>query len=230
MKPRRAEHRAILEALHALDAAFLERAQCYFGGGTYLALTLGEYRVSRDIDFLCASQSGFRALRETITRDSLGAVFRDPPHLAREVRADRDGIRTFLEVDGGRIKFEILFESRIALAGHSDKRLGLPALKPEHCIAEKLLANADRGLDDSTLSRDIIDLAFAATHFDKLVVTSGLALAEEAYGTAVRRYLAQALDSLQSNRARANSCIRALGIEDVATLRKGLRTLRSLLE
>lgn len=229
MKPRRAEHRLIVEALHALDASFLERAECYFGGDTYLALTLGEYRVSRDIDFLCASQTGFRALRETITQNSLGSVFRNAPPLAREVRADRDGIRTFLDFDGTRIKFEILFESRIALAGGIDERLGVPALTPEHCVAEKLLANADRGLDDSTQSRDLIDLAFAASHFDTSVVENGLALAEQAYGTAVRRYLALTLDSMQNDRARANACIKALEIADLARLRKGLRTLRSLL-
>jgi len=32
-----------------------------------LAMTLGEYRESRDIDFLCSSREGFRSLRETVT-------------------------------------------------------------------------------------------------------------------------------------------------------------------
>lgn len=229
MKPRRAEHQLIVRALRALDATFLQHAECYFGGGTYLALTLGEYRVSRDIHFLCASQTGFRALRETITQSSLGAVFRDAPPLAREVRADRDGIRTFLDFDGTRIKFEILFESRIELTGSTDARLGVPALTAQHCVAEKLLANADRCLDDSTQSRDVIDLAFAASDFGTSILQNGLAIAEEAYGTAIQRYLELALDSLQNDRARAKACIKALGIEDTATLRKGLRALRSLL-
>lgn len=228
MKPRRAEHRTIVKALRAFDAAFLDRAQCYFGGGTYLSLTLGEYRVSRDIDFLCASQPGFRALRETISHDSLGDVLREPLPLAREVRADRDGVRTFLELDGERIKLVFLRESRIALAGSIDARLGVPALTAEHCVAEKLLANADRGLGSATHAHDLVDLAFIAAHFGKRVVTSGLVLAEQAYGTAVRRYLLQTLDSLKTDRARANACIKTLEIDDVATLRKGLRALESI--
>jgi hypothetical protein len=122
-----------------------------------------------------------------------------------------------------------LFESRIALAGGIDERLGVPALTPEHCVAEKLLANADRGLDDSAQSRDLIDLAFAASDFGAPVLQNGLAIAEEAYGTAIQRYLKLTLDSLQNDRARANACIKALGIEDTATLRKGLRALRALL-
>jgi hypothetical protein len=226
MTPRRAEHRAIAAVLGAIDSAFLDSAECYFGGGTYLSLILGEYRVSRDVDFLCAARPGFRALRETITQASLGSVFRDPPRLAREVRADRDGIRTFLDVDGARIKFEILFEGRIALAGAVDARVGVPALTPTHCIAEKLLATADHGLDESTHSRDLVDLAFAASHIGKPVIESGLAVAEEAYGSAVRRYLALTLDAWQSDRARAAASVRALGVEDTAVLRKGMRVLR----
>lgn len=229
MTPRREEHRAVIEVLRAVDSSFLESAECFFGGGTYLSLSMGEYRVSRDVDFLCASRAGFRALRETITQESLGAVFRAPPKLAREVSADRDGIRTFLDVEETRIKFEILFEGRIALAGAIDPRLGVPALTPAHCVAEKLLANADRGLDESTLSRDLVDLAFAAVHFGEPVVSSGFALAEEAYGAAIRRYLERALDSWQNDRTRAASSVEALGIEDTALLRKGLRALRSLL-
>jgi hypothetical protein len=229
MTPRRAEHRAIAEVLGAVDSEFLESAECYFGGGTYLSLILGVYRVSRDVDFLCAARSGFRALRETITQTSLGSVFRYPPRLAREVRADRDGIRTFLDVDDTRIKFEIVFEGRIELAGAVDARVGVPALTPTYCIAEKLLANADRGLDESTHSRDLVDLAFIASHCGKPVIESGLVVAEHAYGGAVRRYLELTLEAWQSDRARATASVDALGIEDTAVLRKGMRVLRMVL-
>jgi len=228
-KYRRAEHRAIAEVLSALSAEFLATAKCYFGGGTYLAMTLDEYRVSRDIDFLCSDRGGFRQLREEISDTSLGGILRRPLELVRDVRADRDGIRTFVKSGDARIKLEILFESRIDLAGPLDRGLSLPVLSPEHCVAEKLLANADRGLDDSTLSRDLIDLAFAIVHFGKPKAALGLDLAESAYGTAVRRYLTEALDRFQRDRARAAACIKSLAIEDTATLRKGLRALRTLL-
>jgi len=93
---RRPHHRLVGSTLKSMDASFLVRTECYFGGGTLLAMTLGEYRESRDIDFLCSSRVGFRSLRETVTDRSLGAIFRQSVELARDVRTDRDGIRTFL--------------------------------------------------------------------------------------------------------------------------------------
>ena len=212
-----------------MDNEFLLRAGCFFGGGTQLAMSLGEYRESRDIDFLCSSRAGFRALRETVTNRSLGAVFGTAPQLARDVRTDRDGIRTFLVADGVRLKFEILFESRIDLAGSVDRFLAVPVLAPEHAVAEKLLANADRGLDESTLSRDLVDLAFAGVHYGRPTLEAGIGIAERAYGTAVLRYLQSSLTMFQERRSRANACLKTLDVDDTATLRKGLRALRALL-
>ncbi|MDN5848927.1 MAG: nucleotidyl transferase AbiEii/AbiGii toxin family protein [Nitrococcus sp.] len=129
-----------------MDALLLARAECYFGGGTLLAMTLDEYRESRDIGFLCSSRTGFRLLREQVTNASLGGILRRPVDLAREVRADRDGIRTFFKLQDVPVKFEIILEARIDLEGEIDKTLGVPILRQECAIAEKLLANADRGL------------------------------------------------------------------------------------
>jgi len=216
--------------LQAFDPDFLAHAACFFGGGTQLAMTLGEYRESRDVGFLCSTRAGVRALREQVTSRSLGALVRSNAslELARDIRADRDGIRTFLTVDGVRLKFEIAFESRIDLAGELDRTLGVPVLDREHAVAEKLLANADRGLDDSTLARDLIDLAFATAHFGKPVLAAGMAIAEQAYGSAVRRYLEASLAAFL-NRKRAAVCIESLALSDTATLRKGLRALRAWL-
>ena len=209
-----------------MDARFLTSAQCFFGGGTQLAMTLGEYRESRDIDFLCADRSGIRALREQVTERSLGPVLSGTLELARDVRMDRDGIRTFLLVGDVRLKFEIVFEGRIDLDGDLDRALGVPVLNPAHAVAEKLLANADRGMDESTLARDLIDLAFAAIGFGKPTFDAGLALAEKAYGSVARRYLASSLEAFRS-RARAAHCIESLAVDDRGTLRKGLRALRT---
>lgn len=211
-----------------MDARFLARAGCFFGGGTQLAMALGEYRESRDIDFLCSSRGGVRALREEVTNRSLGAALREKIELVREVRTDRDGIRTFFNVDGIRLKFEIVFESRIDLEGELDAQLTVPVLKPEHAVAEKLLANADRGLDESTLARDLIDLAFAAVGFGKPIFAAGLDIAEGAYGAAVRRYMDSSLAAFR-NRSRAAACIESLAVTDTVTLRKGLRALRAWL-
>ncbi len=213
-----------------MDAGFLERSECWFGGGTLLAMTLGEYRESRDIDFLCSSRDGFRSLRETVTSRSLGKIFRQSVELAREVRADRDGIRTFLKVSDVPIKFEIILEARIDLEGAVDETLGVPTLRRECVIAEEFLANADRGLDESTLSRDLVDLAFVAVHIGRPQLETGMAIAEQAYGTAIRKSLRSSLDGFKSNRSRANAHIGSLGVDDTQTLRKGLRLLGKLVQ
>ncbi|MDN5869296.1 MAG: nucleotidyl transferase AbiEii/AbiGii toxin family protein [Nitrococcus sp.] len=218
-------HRLVASILKRMDAHLLARAECYFGGGTLLAMTLDEYRESRDIDFLCSSRTGFRLLREQVTNASLGGILRRPVDLAREVRADRDGIRTFFKLQDVPVKFEIILEARIDLEGEIDKSLGVPILRQECAIAEKLLANADRGLDASTLSRDLVDLAFVAATAGAQPVNEGLVLAEQAYGNAVRAGLQSSLERFKHDRSRAKAQLRSLGVEDTQTLRKGLATL-----
>jgi len=224
---RRPHHEVIASILKRLNAQLLTEAHCFFGGGTHLSMAFGEYRESRDVDFLCSSREGFRSLREAVTHESLGSILARPLTLARDVRADRDGIRTFLETKGLRVKFEIILEARIDLSGDFDKALGVPTVNVETAIAEKLLANADRGLDHSTLSRDLIDLAFVTAHSGITKFRQGRAIAEQAYGSAVERELRAALDAFTNDRARANACVKSLAIEDTATLRKGLRALRA---
>lgn len=224
----RPHHRLVARILQSLDGDLLEHCRCYFGGGTQIALQLDEYRESRDIDFLCSQREGFRVLREGITSDSLGPICARRIALAREVRADRDGIRTFLAVDQVAIKFEIVLEARVDLDGARDSSLGVPVLSVDCVVAEKFLANADRGLDDSTKSRDAIDLAFLAARFGWERLLPGLRLAETAYGAAVRRLLHEALELFARDRNRLSDCAAALGIADRATLRAGLLALRRL--
>jgi hypothetical protein len=226
---RRPHHRAVSEVLRALNAEFLTEAACFFGGGTRLALAFGEYRESRDIDFLCSNRAGYALLRGEVSERSLGRVLRKKLSFAREVRADRDGIRTFFAVGEMRIKFEILLEARIDLAGEIDRRLAVPVLTMAHAIAEKLLANTDRGLDDSALARDLIDLAFVAAHVEKRELQAGLEIAERAYGATVRQLLRSTLDQFRTNRTRARACVDALAIDDTATMRRGMRVLEKLL-
>lgn len=154
----RPHHKGILKILHAFNSDFLQKAECFFGGGTAIVLSLGEYRESNDIDFLCASINGYRFLRNTVSGD-LGQLLKTPIKHLREVRADRYGIRTILEMDGIPIKVEIVSEGRITVYGNLDPIFHVPTLSREDMYAEKLLADADRGMDKSTMSRDIIDLA-----------------------------------------------------------------------
>lgn len=156
---KRPHHQRIARLLQALDSELLTRAECYFGGGTAIVLALDEYRESVDVDFLCASAAGYRELRNRVFEQQLSGLTRLPLNALRELRTDQYGIRTFIEIDGIAIKFEIIREARISLTGSIDTRLGVPTLSCEDMYAEKLLANADRHADISTNSRDIIDLA-----------------------------------------------------------------------
>ena len=185
-KPVRPRHRIVLRVLDALDAEFLERAQCYFGGGTRIVLALDEYRESADIDFLCASREGYRALRATVTDRSLGGISSAKLKLGREVTADRYGIRTVIEIGGEKLKFEIILEGRIGLTGGAASGLPVPALDETSCCAEKFLANADRWSDESALGRDVIDLAYGRG-WGREPLRAGLAAATEAYGKVAAR-------------------------------------------
>jgi hypothetical protein len=68
---RRPFHKTIVEIFAAMDPDFLLAAECYFGGGTQVAMMLGEFRESRDVDFLCSSRAGFRRLREVVSEPGL---------------------------------------------------------------------------------------------------------------------------------------------------------------
>ena len=224
-EPARARHRTVLAALRALDAGFLERTQCYFGGGTRIVLALDEYRESADIDFLCADRMGYRALRSTVSDTSLGRIARGGLKLAREVIADRYGIRTFLDVGGEKLKLEIILEGRIGLSGGAENGLPVPALDAASCCAEKFLANADRWSDESALGRDAIDLAFMAARWGRETLRAGAATATEAYGKVVASDAKRAATKMLERANWRRRCVAALSLTDTRTLLSGLRTL-----
>jgi hypothetical protein len=208
---KRPHHNRIQSLLTALDADFLGRNACFFGGGTAIVLALDEYRESVDIDFLCASQDGYRELRNTITNVSLGAIFARPVELAREVRADRYGIRTFLLMDGVPVKFEIVSEGRIHIDGCVDPVTGVPTLSRTDMYAEKLLANADRYNDKAVASRDIIDLAMMIGHWGR-IPSDAWAKARQAYGASVDHAFQSALD-LVGERAYLVQCLQKMHMD-----------------
>ena len=227
---RRPRHRLVWTALEALDARFLADARCYFGGGTRMVLSLGEYRQSADIDFLCADIAGYRKLRNTITQSSLGAILKSPITLAREVRADRYGIRTFMELDGEPIKFEIISEGRIRLDTEQAAELPVPSLDAVSCFAGKFLANADRWADQSVLSRDIIDIAFMIRGWGADAAVAGLRRATEAYGKVVVESMGKAIGALEGEPGYFRHCMSELAISDGRVLRSGLRQLTQILD
>lgn len=158
----RAHHQRIARLLASLDAAKLAAHQCLFGGGTAIALLHGEYRESRDVDFLVSDRSSYRELRGIVTKDGIAGLFKEPVKQLRDARMDQYGVRTLIEIDAVPIKLEIVLEARIELdSSPPDDRsvCGVRTLGHVDQVAEKLLANSDRWADDEVDSRDLIDLA-----------------------------------------------------------------------
>ena len=226
---RRPWHRLVARVLASLNRALLASSNCYFGGGTRIVMELDEFRESVDVDFLCSDRSGYRLLRNTVTGRSLGDIFTSDYELIREVRRDMYGIRTFLRVDGEPVKFEIIFEGHLSLTGAAPGLFPVDALDQASCIAEKLLAHADRGLDDSTHARDLVDLAFMAACWPSESWPPALQAAEAAYGAVVVRELDAGLSRF-GDRIRRRRCVDALGISDKRTLARGLRVMKGRLQ
>jgi Nucleotidyl transferase AbiEii toxin, Type IV TA system len=226
----RPHHRDVALVLQSLDAPALSQRHCYFGGGTAMALRYGEYRESRDIDFVVSDLAGYRDLRQVlgnvrgflpIAREGIEV------ELAREVRADQYGIRTHVRLGESTIKFEIMLEARIDLAApdDGDRVCGIQTLAPIDLAAEKFLANADRWADDSVYSRDLIDLAMMRA--DRRLLQAACVKAEGAYGQSVRSSLSQAVEMLETRRGRLEACMTALSIDGVtrAQLWQAIRTV-----
>lgn len=208
---RRPHHRRIQTLLTAFDGDLLKRAHCYFGGGTAIALALDEYRESVDIDFLCADREGYRLLRSALVAPTLGNLVTLPLTYRRDVRTDRDKISTFIEVEDVPIKVEIVLEGRIELAGKMDPALGVPVLSCSDLYAEKLLANTDRGLDRSVLSRDLIDLGMMISKWGP-IPEAAWKKATGAYGPAVRQAYEKSRSLLQNSRYLAE-CMHAMSMD-----------------
>ncbi len=193
---KRPEHRAVAAALAAMDHDRLAACQCWFGGGTEIVLELGEYRLSKDIDFLCSDADGYREMRSLATSGGVAALFDAPVRQERAFKTDQYGIRGIVSVVGMPLRFEIVREARIGLQGQPDLALGVPRLTHADRIAEKLLANADRCQDRSTGFRDAIDLGMLALRLGPFP-DAALAKAEQAYGDDVGRKLLWVRDRLE---------------------------------
>jgi len=70
-------HQKVITILKALRSDFFIEISAYFGGGTLLTLSYGEYRWSEDIDFICPVGDGYRMLRSEIFDKNYKAIFKD---------------------------------------------------------------------------------------------------------------------------------------------------------
>lgn len=210
----REHHQAIEQVLRLLNADLLKQHQCYFAGGTAIALRFGEYRESVDMDFMVSDLQCYRALR-TLVREqhSVMALFKKDATLIsqlRDVRADQYGIRTSIGLGSLAIKFEIVLEGRIKFdtPATADEICGVTSLGVVDMAASKLLANSDRWADEGVFNRDVIDLAMMKQHVH--VLHSAVAKAELAYGPAVQTDLHKAVDKLLEKPDWLERCMRSI--------------------
>jgi len=216
----------VLDLLSSLDADLLRSSECWFGGGTAVSLRCGEPRVSKDVDFLCASHDGYRRLRQHVFGRDAQALFRVPIVAVRELRADRYGLRTAVRIGDAVIKLELISEGRIPLGGTDDPELPVSRLADVDLVAEKLLANVDRGADDVSLSRDIVDLLLLEETLGALPEAS-FEKARSAYGDSVDRAFAGSLARLASDVAQRERFFELLGLAEDARAMIRSRVARS---
>jgi hypothetical protein len=146
-----------------------------------------------------------------VTPPTLGTLAVGALEYAREVRTERDKIFTRVLIDEIPIKVEFVLEGRIDLEGDVDPTLGIPVLSKVDMYAEKLLATADRGLDGSTLSRDLIDLAMMIDAWGP-VPPEAWKKTEGAYGVAIHEAVRKARVLLEGG-DRLGDCMRAMQMD-----------------
>ena len=110
-----------------------------------------------------------------------------------------------------------VLEGRIDITGTLDPDLGVPVLDRDDMHAEKLLANADRGLDRSQMSRDLIDLGMMIAAWGP-IPTAALKKVEGAYGRAIYTAFDRGLTLLRDDRYRGE-CLKAMGMPPEAGIR-----------
>jgi Nucleotidyl transferase AbiEii toxin, Type IV TA system len=211
MKFQIGHHQRIHRVLENLNHEFLSECHAYFGGGTLLALDLGEYRTSNDIDFICAVGADYRQLRNTVGNHSPQMLLQPNSELEIDrFTTDQYGIRMSIVVDGIAIKTEIIAEARFTLdEPRKPSWSPVECLSITDCFASKLLANADRYSDPSVYARDLIDLAFLRNQ--QTIPALAIEKAEAAYD--VMAPLRSALTRFQADPDLRSRCYDNLAID-----------------
>ena len=172
-----------------------------------------EFRCSRDLNFICPSGEAYRALRNSLQQQDYATLFGSDSEiqLPREIQADEHSIHFPVVIDEIAIKFEILCEARIMLGEPvAEHWCRIPCLSHQDLCAEKLMLNADRWMDETTYSRDLLDLG--QLYFKAGISPTALSKAEAAYP--VMQALDDSLDRFCADGERQTLVFRALNIAD----------------
>lgn len=226
---RRELYRAMARVLDAFDADVLARTSFRFGGGTCLALGHGEYRVSRDLDFVCSDAAGYADLRFAVRERGYDALFsasgRASLGFPREIRADQYGLRFPVIVDGASIRVELIREARISLGPAARAAwTPVPVLSVTDAFAEKLLANSDRWADRDELARDLVDLAVLRMSYGPIPKEAWIAV-EAAYRAAPVQDLRKAAERFLAEPAYQQRCFTGLDVERTEEVLSGVQAL-----
>lgn len=191
-------HQIIESALSNFNADFFCENNIVFGGGTRIALELDEFRESIDIDFLCPNKSSYRAVREQVDNVSLGELVKKEFTYLRDIRADRDAVRTVIQHEEANIKLEFVSFDNYELVSVIDKeKFVVPFLDQTSCYYTKLLANADRKLTPPY--KDIIDILAMYSMWGS-IPQMAFTHASSHYGEKqIKSSLAEALKDIVSN-------------------------------
>jgi hypothetical protein len=222
------------QVLAALDAEVLARTSFRFGGGTCLALGHGEYRMSRDLDFVCSDPAGYAELRSAVRERGYAALFPAPARASlgfpREIRVDQYGLRFPVLVGATSIRVEMIREARVVL-GAADRAswTPVPVLSTTDAFTEKLLANSDRWADRDDLARDLIDLAVLRAEHGPIPAEAWSA-AEGAYRAAPREDLRKAAERFLGEPEYQQRCFAGLQVEGADRVLLGVRALLSDLD
>jgi hypothetical protein len=211
---KRRHHQNIISVLEKFDADLLERAGCYFGGGTAIVLATNEYRESVDIDFMIASTDGYRLIRELVTDTDINKLANEPIPLVRDVRKERDKISTVIGVGEGErpIKIEFVLEARIPLSAQRLPEIPVAVLSQVDLYAEKLLANSDRWNDASVMYRDAVDLAMMIDQWGA-IPQEAIDKASRPYGRALQADFRKVTEFLSENDASLNKALASMGMD-----------------
>lgn len=207
---KREHHRRLAKILAALNGEFLEKAECYFGGGSALSMKMGEYRESIDLDFLCSSAEGYRLLRNAASGD-MRLLIDGTVEQVGPLRMTQDKISGFFSIDGQAVKIEFIREGNSPVHGQMDIDLGVPVASLEDLFCQKLMANADRALDRASASRDIIDLAMMVRLHGEIPEASWVR-AHAAYGDYLVRGFHSAVNVIRSS-GYLKDCLVKMGMD-----------------